>query len=294
MATEQQITLSKTDVLTIDFWTKLAPHLSIGCNRPPQISLTKEQENNLATEIVREGYIHLVQPGFQIQFAEIAKLFNDIVSLNLPPVFAFVYDELWMIQSHLSKLIEVLLEHKAALLPDFWAWRVMPGEAGWKPHRDKIAGSLFQDKRPKSLTVWVPITKAHPLNSCMYVLPAGQDEEYALENSVKGVGSLHDMRALPAEAGDVLIWTQHLFHWGSRAADSHNLPPRMSVAFEYQRLDVQPFRKPLLSVEEPLSFEERLALIGKQIMQYRHMYASNSFLNDLANEITKFIPFHGE
>jgi ectoine hydroxylase-related dioxygenase (phytanoyl-CoA dioxygenase family) len=163
----------------------------------------------------------------------------------------------------------------------------MPGESGWKPHRDKISGSLFTDRSPKSLTVWIPITKAHPLNGCMYVLPADRDEEYALENSVKGVGAIPDMRALPASPGDVLIWTQHLYHWSGRAAAHHRLPPRMSVAFEYQRKDVRPFRRPLLNPDAVFTFEERLALIAKQIMQYRHMYASNPKLDALAEGIAK-------
>jgi hypothetical protein len=260
---------------------------------PPPIRLTEAQKNKFSEEIIRKGYIHLVQPGLQIQFKEIVKLFNDIIAIGLPPVFSFIYDDLWVLRSQLfgRGVIGVLLQNEEyALLPDFWAWRIMPGEAGWKPHRDKISGSLFSDKRPKSLTVWVPITKAHPLNGCMYVLPAGWDEEYALENSVKGVGALSDMRALPAEAGDVLIWTQHLYHWSARAADVHDLPPRMSVAFECQRLDVRPFRCPLLAPDMILTFEERLALIAKQVVQYRHMYESNPFLNDLADEIAKTHP----
>jgi hypothetical protein len=282
---------SKPSLLERDFWVKFAPHLSIGLKwKVAPFIPTEQNKKKYLEEIVREGYIHLIQPGFEINFPEIAKLFDDICSLGFPPVFAFVYDELWMIQATLSKLIEGLLQNASALLPDFWAWRVMPGEAGWKPHRDKITGCLFSDKTPKSLTVWVPITKAHPLNGCMYVLPAGRDEEYGMENSVKGLGSLTDMRALPAEAGDVLIWTQHLFHWGSHAAESHHLPNRMSVAFEYQRLDVSPFRRPLLAPDASLTFEERLALIAKQVMHYRHMYATTSFLNDLACEITNTHP----
>jgi Phytanoyl-CoA dioxygenase (PhyH) len=263
---------------------------------PPAISLAEEQKNKFSEDIVLEGYVHLVQPGIRIQFEKVINLFENLIALGLPPVFSFIYDELWFLCAQLfgqGGIIGVLLQtEEYAILPDFWSWRIMPGESGWKPHRDKISGSLFPDKRPKSLTVWVPITKAHPLNGCMYVLPARWDEEYALENSTTGRGALQDMRALPAEAGDVLIWTQHLFHWGSRAADFHKFQPRMSVAFECQRIDVKPFRTPLLSPESilDLDFEERLALIAKQVMQYRHMYATNSFLNDLAAEITKTCP----
>jgi len=69
----------------------------------------------------------------------------------------------------------------------------------------------------------------------------------------------------------VLAWNQAILHWGSRASD-HGEGPRIGAAFEFQRGDRAPFSSPLLDPGRQLMFTERLALIGRQILQYRHMY----------------------
>jgi len=274
--------------LDIEYWRRLAPHFSIGKKvKVAPFPLREEQEKALDGRMVKEGYVHLAQPGFRASFEKLAALFDLLASEGLPPVFSFVFDELWNLNRQLSHFIATLLQGDYAMLPNFWAWRVLPGESGWKPHRDKISGCLFPDRRPKSITVWIPITEAHPLNGCMYALPADRDEEYALENSTRGVGEWSDIRALPAKAGDLLAWTQHLYHWGGHAADDHSLPPRMSVAFEYQRKDVRPFKTPLLDPEGSWSLEERLSLIAKQVLQYQHMYKLSPRLEELTRAIGK-------
>ena len=50
--------------------------------------------------------------------------------------------------------------------------------AGWGVHRDKGPRSLFKNGKPKSLTIWIPLTDANTENSCMYVLPANRDTGY--------------------------------------------------------------------------------------------------------------------
>jgi len=69
----------------------------------------------------------------------------------------------------------------------------------------------------------------------------------------------------------VILWTHHAFHWGSHFADEHDLPPRMSIAFEFQRLDVAPFKQPLLELDALPTFEQRLALISMQFGQFAHI-----------------------
>lgn len=286
---QEKAPLTRTEpFFDIAYWRKLAPHFPIGEKIDSSaFALRKAHLKQIDEKFLREGYVHLAQPGLTSPFGKIADLFTKIVSLGLPPVFSFVYDEMWRLNTQLRALVGILLHKEYAMLPDFWAWCVLPGQSGWKPHRDKPSGCLFPDNRPKSLTVWLPITQAHPLNGCMYILPADRDCEYSVENSPRGAGTLPEIRALPAEAGDVLAWTQHVFHWGGHSADVHDLPPRMSVAFEYQRSDVPPFNVPLLDPSVYPTFEERLALISKQILQYRHMYTYPDALVDLAEKIGK-------
>lgn len=286
MATPLQT--GRLELLEVDFWQKLAPQFPIGgkIDSTPFI-VPAQNRRTLKKQIIEEGYVHLINPGLNSPLEKVAKLVVKIASLGLPPVFSFVYDEMWKISAQLGNLMGILLREDFAMLPAFWVWHIAPGEAGWKPHRDKIAGSLFPDKKPKSLTVWIPLTEAHPLNSCIYVLPADRDEEYGMENSVRGIGELSDMRALPAKPGDVLVWTQHLFHWGGHAAKKHGLPPRISIGLEYQVKSVRPFQTPLLGSAPELSFEERLALIGQQIAYYRRPTGCDQALWELIGAIAK-------
>ena len=94
-----------------------------------------------------------------------------------PPVFAFVYDEFWSVCAKLAPLLGSLLTHDYRQLPDFWVWYVDPQveASGWRPHRDKGPGSLLPDGSPKSVTVWIPLTDATPLNGCIYVVPSHLD-----------------------------------------------------------------------------------------------------------------------
>ena len=129
---------------------------------------------------------------------------------GIPLAFAFVYDEFWQAFQGISPLIEAALGTNYKALPDFWVWCVMPseGSAGWGPHRDKVAPTLDRDNSPHTLTVWLPLSDATPLNGCIYMLPAHLDERFKRRiwsgegNNV--VTQPQDVRALPATAGSVL------------------------------------------------------------------------------------------
>lgn len=287
-AAPPRITSEKADLMCDPaFWLDFAPGFHIG-GKPgkDRVKLAAKAKDACRDKLIREGYVHMPAAGLGAPFAAMNDLFDKMVENGFPPVFSFVYDEFWNLKIQLADLLGHFMDGADyAMLPDFWAWRVASGQSGWAPHRDKPANSLFPDRKPKSLTVWLPLNEAHPLNGCMYVLPADRDIYYGVDNAQGFGGKLPDIRALPAQAGDVLAWTQHVFHWGSHAADSHPYPPRMSVAFEYQRLDVPSFNRPLLEPAGMPDFESRLALIAKQVMQYRHMYA---FTLDLVEAATKF------
>ena len=48
------------------------------------------------------------------------------------------------------------------------------------------------------------------------------------KNPLELPGSLSDIKALPASSGDLLIWTQEIFHWGSSSTDKHDESARTS------------------------------------------------------------------
>ena len=276
------------DLSSKSFWRQFSSKLSIeqqGDSK--QIKISKDENQKIKEKIILEGFLHLKQPGLENPTDQINKAISSIVKMGLPPVFIFVYDQPWLIQRQTSNILKILLEERFKLLPDFWAWHVSPGESGWKPHRDRPQ-TLFDDFSPQSLTLWIPLTKALPENSCMYILPANKDIHYhdqippALKFGFPG--NISDIQALPSEPNDVLIWNQRVVHWGSTSNIKNDIGPRISLAFEFQRSDISPFNKPLLEPCRLPTFKERLNLIGKQIIQYTHMYGFKKELVDLAKK----------
>lgn len=231
----------------------------------------------LIADLKREGYVQVpgaIPTELTTPISEtVAKFFR----LGIPLPFAFVYDELWFAFQSLSTFLGAAMGADYRALPDFWVWHVNPNEnaAGWGPHRDRVIPTLDPDNSPHTLTVWLPFTDATPLNGCMYVLPAHRDDRF-VERRWDGEGNntVHnpqDIRALPATAGSMLAWNQAVLHWGSRGSRL-GTGPRISAAFEFQRADRPAFNNPLLDPHRVPPFSERLGLIGKQVLQYRHMY----------------------
>jgi ectoine hydroxylase-related dioxygenase (phytanoyl-CoA dioxygenase family) len=208
---------------------------------------------------------------------------------RLPPVFAFHFDEFWLVLAQLRRVIATILGDGYVMLPDFWAWHVDPmtADSGWPPHRDKGRRALFPDGRPQSLTLWLPLTDATPINGCIYVVPADRDPTYntAAEESLQF--TLSDIRALPAAAGSILAWTQAIIHWGGHAA-SRDAPPRISLSCEFQRGDVAPFNSPLLPPAAMPDFATRHSLIGRQVLRYRQMEPLDGALESCAAAMASF------
>jgi hypothetical protein len=79
-------------------------------------------------------------------------------------------------------------------------------------------------------------------------------------------------------------------HWGGRAS-SLALGPRASAAFEFQRGNKPPFNQPLLDPLRTPPFHERLGLIGKQVLQYQHMYPLTADIQLIAELLKdKYMP----
>ena len=142
---------------------------------------------------------------------------------------------------------------------------------------------MFDDGSPKSLTTWISLSDATPLNGCLYVVPAQHDPTYATADETEMKFDYQSIRALPATPGDFVIWNQALFHWGSRSSPQAT-ESRVSMAFQLQRADVPPFDNPLM---EPLAvppFEARIKLIARQLYRYRHMYELDPELARMTSE----------
>ncbi len=245
-----------------DWWRKLNPQLSISedvkFKSLTTINVEQEHLKNLLLSLKEEGYFQIDQilPDVLPLALAIEKLRQE----GLPPVLAFIYDEFWQIFQRLSPILSAILGEDYRQIPDIWAWYVdrSKSESGWEPHRDRRQNSLLPDGMPKAVNIWIPLTDVTPLNGCMYILPADLDPNYNHDSDVVGINP-QDIRALPAPAGSVLCWNPVVWHWGSRSRKKAT-SPRISLACDFQRSDVEPYEMPLLEPIRPLRFQSTAGL----------------------------------
>ena len=256
------------------FWRQLAPQWSIGeasaptpflGSLPPITATEQERQRQL---IRREGYLqsHL---NWAVDLQPMAQLVRRLDQLGIPPVFAYLYDPFWIPFFQLHGLLSGLLGGSYRMLPDCWIWNIDPSKQGqgWPPHRDRDHTTLRSDGAPKIINVWLPLSSATPLNSCMYVLPADRDPVYGTNRDRFAPVDLSHVRALPAVPGDVLIWNQAVLHWGSASSDRAS-ESRVSMAWEFQRTDEPHYNQPLLQTLQFPCFNDRLRMIAQQILHF--------------------------
>lgn len=273
------------------FWRDFAP--SLGIERGEMMGSTKlfniapDHMAGLQTLMRQEGYFQMPPVDWQLPMQEMVSLIARLDADGIPVPFAFVYDEFWLMFVKLHEVIGGLLGPGYLRLPDFWVWFVDPhrDDAGWKPHRDKTFGTLREDGSPKSLTVWIPLSDATTLNGCMYIVPADRDPTYNTQRQNEWTFAHQDIRALPAQAGSILMWNKQVLHWGSHGSPRETRP-RVSAAFEFQAGDVPPYNQPLMSPTSIPNFNSRLGLIAKQILQYQHMYPLSAEVKAIAQRIS--------
>ena len=287
--------LTAADAENLAFWRDLQPNLTIEGSASPG-GFEAGELAALMEHLRFEGYVNVpgvIPDKLVVAMREcIAKMHER----SIPLPFAFIYDEAWHVFQGLAAFMEAALGSGYRALPDFWVWHVEPSEnaMGWGPHRDRVQPTLDRNNAPHSLTVWIPFTDATPLNGCIYMVPAHLDERFRRRvwdgEGNNNVTFPQNIRALPATAGSLLAWNQAVLHWGGRASRLAK-EPRSSAAFEFQRGDKAPFNRPLLDPKKTPPFQQRLGLIGKQVIQYKHMYPLAPDIEAIAEALrTKFMP----
>ena len=274
---------------SLDFWRSFAPDFHIAdpsyLSGHDGITLSPAQQERVAAQIRDDGYVQ-ASVDWGLDFARMADAVRALSAAGLSPAFAYLYDEFWIPFYRLHFIISGLLGGSYVMLPDFWVWNVEPakGDSGWKPHRDRGYQALLEDRSAKSVTAWIPLSRATPLNSCMYIVPATLDPTYGTKDDWDWKFEYPSIRALPAQPGDFLIWNQAVLHWGSKSSPLGDAS-RVSMAFEFQRADIEPFNNPVIAPLSILPFERRLQLIAKQILQYWHMYTVDPHLKEFAQSL---------
>ncbi len=194
-----------------------------------------------------------------------------IFEAGWPTPFSVVYDEYWELFHSLRLLISGIMGAEYKQVPNFWCWYVDTNNEskGWGHHRDRPSvNSILDDGLPATLTTWIPLTDASPANGCIYIVPSRRDPNYPNNLDSRNIDEYQNIRALPANEGDVLGWTETLLHWGSRSS-SKAANPRVSISFTFQRGDQNPYEVPLFEPSRYPSFNERLGLIAQNVCKYQ-------------------------
>jgi len=185
---------------------------------------------------------------------------------------------------------------------DMLAWYIDPklNQAGFSPHRDRqpeslsdLKQSFYSDGQAKYITHWIALADATPENSCLYVIPKAcdpgylqgddmseEEEEYdqldPLSRALNTKQSYQNIRALPRTAGQSVIFTHRILHWGSKGnPDALNNHPRVAISFVYsdtefeaKYLSKESFSKDSRGNWSYPSFETRLLLVCAQLLIY--------------------------
>jgi hypothetical protein len=247
-------------------WHEIAPRLALTesiASRPPRAkpALGYERER-----LLEEGYACLPGVLDREEAAELAFAVRSLVEAGIPPLFAYVYDEMWAIARRLEPAVQALVGPGAALLEDFWAWLIQPGHAGWRPHRGWSQLVRQGGGPPALLNVWIALTDVGAEDACMAIVPICDDPSYpdALE---RVHAPLERARALPVAAGTALAWDANALHWSARSSRRANA--RISASFNF-RLPGGPALDaiPAMDLRARLDLRRRLDLIAEQIERY--------------------------
>jgi hypothetical protein len=256
----------------IDFWRRFAPEAAITdvpFSGAPARAIPENAVRECVATLGADGYFAsppLVDSSDAGQLIAIARRLSEH---GYPVALAAVYDSFWRLFEGLDRLIAPMLGERYLIVPNtLWMYYLPPGSGvgGWSagpPHRDAYGPDphLLRTGMPGIINIWIALTDATPLNSCIYVLPAGVDDEYLTSRAVPANVSLPDVRALPAPAGSILGWTTHVLHWGSRSS-AHAAAPRCSAAVYLQRRDISPYHPDVLEVGGHAPFARRLRWIA--------------------------------
>ena len=234
--------------------------------------------------------------------------------LALPPLLSLSLVPHPSQTTHCTRSQEGFLGSDCVLEPSFFAWYVGPldpkrGNVGSNfglPHRDYPASeALFAPgeapddaaapgcaRKPKLLSVWVPLNAATLDNGCMYAVPREFDhnfEKHEDQAHMRSAGEvrpgvykirfpLHGARPLPAAPGSVLCWNGNTVHWGASCSRHTAAEPRKSMAMTFRRSAVAQLEgggEPITrgsADPSAMSPEMRLSLIARSLLLYSQWY----------------------
>lgn len=223
-------------------------------------------EVSLSDVALQEARRHLIEDGFALAgnvrpHAPFADAIRAARASGLPASAILVDAAAWEVFAHVTTAVAPIGGREYGLVADAWAFHVPPGTSGWAPHRGTT--HRLDRARPELLNVWIALVDVPVEASSMAFVPLGRDPGYATSFDVSPPSSNAGV-ALPARAGDVLVWNANTLHWGGENRAEH---PRISLSFSMaDRAFATAEGLPL--VDGPCSDDERLDRLATQILTY--------------------------
>jgi hypothetical protein len=278
-----------------EYWRSLNPRLRIcsraSSRRVESRPLPSNESKDLVRRIAAHGFINSSQFLSNSLIHRMRRCVETVRKYGWPPVFAFVYDEFWLLPRAPSivRFLGAVLGREYRQLPHLWCHYITPrsGHSGWSAHVD---GPMESGR----LSLWFPLSDATLENGCMYVIPkdrlaTGLMPKWASQNVTPDELKifLQGSHALPAPAGSVLGWEFGLIHWGSTVGMATE--PRISFSLEFIAEGIpRKHEKFLIDHRAPLpGFEERLRIIGNCLLAYQKFEPGVLRFADLAERLRR-------
>lgn len=292
----------------LEYWRKLNPESTISCNNFGRIeythSVSKEELDSYSLRLREEGYCQTNKIIPTAMTKEMQECIENVKKAGFPPIFALVYDVFWQALASFNSTLKSILGGNWLLIPNVWFYYIdnNDDDKGFEPHTDSSDPSINEylskarldlfdtNSMPKIITIWITVTDANPLNSCIYIVPINRDRGYAnlsrhlvpMKRNVNCAASkgnfqedinfdLQDIRAIPTQAGTLSCWNPYVIHWGSRSSKFAQYP-RISIAAYCQRDNIPLIEDMAISISSEIDFKTRINVIYRGVARYEKFH----------------------
>lgn len=224
--------------------------------------------------LAERGFAVVTDLVTRAEATDVAMRIEALRADGVPPVFGYAIDNVWSVGHAIARGASASLGASYELLSDGWVFWIepKPGRAGWAPHRGSTV--LGEDRlAPDDINAWLALTDVTIDGSCMYVTPLDEDPLYPTDLTAPASEMARARgRALPVEAGTLLVWNANALHWGG-AMRERATTPRVSITFTARRADASAGTAPdepaaCTAQREPGDLRARLDEIARFVLTY--------------------------
>ena len=298
-------------LMQAELWQSMACGGLTVCNTPA-VAITSGSRSDferVRQEIRDDGHSRTpIQWNGAIPLDALSDTIDRLQSAGYPPVFILMYDQAWALCEQLFEAMEVIMGPDVTLDTSLFAWALQRQQRqqakttggrskGLKEPSDQVVGNNFgtphrdsrysechsADGTPTEISCWVPLVDVTTDNGCMMLVPAQYDSLFAQSDHPLHMKPTESMpwahiRALPAHAGEVLLWQANTIHWGSSCGEHAEVPRKsIAMAFTVPR-DGEPVESGSsirrADLRAGLSLAQRVKLVAKSLLTYEHWHPS--------------------